>query len=130
MSDTRDDKLDDRLVYTQDDLRALGVDYSFTHLYNMIRKGKFPQTISPKGHKLMWRASDIHAWIAQRQAERSRPRLKLVPKASPPPEPKKATNVWLGLGEVTAIYVESRAVWKHLLARRPLPEPALPRRRR
>ena len=85
-----------------------------------MRKGEFPQPISPKGRKVMWRATDIHAQIAQWQAERARPRLKLVPKASPPPEPKKkTTNVWLGLGEVTAIYVETRAEWQRLLARRP-----------
>ena len=115
MRDTRDDKLDDRLWYTQEDLKALGIRYSYGHLHRMIREGKFPAPVSPPGSKLMWDAPDIHRWIDERrQASRARPRLRLVPKASPPPEPKKKKimNVWPDLGEVI---VDTRAEWAILL---------------
>jgi predicted DNA-binding transcriptional regulator AlpA len=41
-----------------------GIPYSRTHLYRMIRAGKFPKPERPSAYRVMWRAQDVEAWMA------------------------------------------------------------------
>lgn len=41
-------------------------------LYRLISQGRFPKQLHPLGNKIAaWRASEVHAWIAERAAGRA-----------------------------------------------------------
>jgi predicted DNA-binding transcriptional regulator AlpA len=53
------------------DLVELGIDFHRDHLRRMVKRGRFPRPIkmSPgDSGKLFWRAEDIEAFLAARQA--------------------------------------------------------------
>jgi predicted DNA-binding transcriptional regulator AlpA len=78
-----------RLVYTRNDLKELGISYSYPHMKRLIETRKFPMPCSLRGERQMWKAEDIVSWLDARQASR------LVPPPPPPtrrPLPKRATR--------------------------------------
>jgi predicted DNA-binding transcriptional regulator AlpA len=50
------------------DLVELGVPYSRPYLSKLVREQKFPAPFSLSAYRIVWRETDVHAWIEQRAA--------------------------------------------------------------
>lgn len=59
-------------LYSQNDLRALGISHSRQHFYRLIKAGKMPAPIKFGGRtsKLFFHADEIDAWIKARMDAR------------------------------------------------------------
>ncbi len=58
-------------ILDRNDLVERGIDFSRDHLRRLIKQGRFPKPfkVSPgDSGKLFWRAEDIEAFVAARQA--------------------------------------------------------------
>jgi prophage regulatory protein len=53
-----------------DDLRARGIRYSRTHIWRMVRAGRFPAPVQIGAGRNAWVEEEIDALIRQRIAER------------------------------------------------------------
>jgi predicted DNA-binding transcriptional regulator AlpA len=60
---------DDKVLLGHTDLLALGITYTRQHLYRLMRRSAFPQTValgSPPYARKVWRRADIMNWLHER----------------------------------------------------------------
>jgi predicted DNA-binding transcriptional regulator AlpA len=66
--------MDDTTVIDWHGIRALGITYARTHIYRLMREGKFPQCFSlsdsPRS-RVVWWLSEVKAWLQQRASRRT-----------------------------------------------------------
>ena len=55
--------MDDRLLLSREDLKALGIPYSKSQLYRRMKEGSFPRAVKLGGSRIAWRRDKIVAWI-------------------------------------------------------------------
>ena len=67
----RPEHLARRVLLTLEDLRDMGIGYDRVHLSRLYKAGKFPKPLklNAKG-RIVWKVSEIEAWLAERDAER------------------------------------------------------------
>lgn len=53
-----------------DDIKALGVKFSKTHLWRLIKNGAFPSPVSTGRKRRTWLKSDVEEWLASKIHER------------------------------------------------------------
>jgi predicted DNA-binding transcriptional regulator AlpA len=65
--------MDDITVVDWKGLKALGIAYSRTHIWRLMRSGKFPQAFKladdPKA-RVVWWLSEVRAWLLNRASRR------------------------------------------------------------
>lgn len=59
-----------KLLYSHDDLRAIGIRYSRAQLFRLMGRGLFPRPIKIDSRNA-WVASEIQNWLEARKAERA-----------------------------------------------------------
>jgi prophage regulatory protein len=55
--------MDDRLLLSREDLKALGIPYSKSQLYRRMKEGSFPRAVKLGGSRIAWRRDDVIEWI-------------------------------------------------------------------
>ena len=65
--------MDDITVVDWKGLRALGIPYSRTHIWRLMRRGRFPQCFKleddPKA-RVVWWLSEVRSWLLNRASRR------------------------------------------------------------
>ena len=62
--------LDDKIVLTGDDLVTLGIVFSNVHRLKLEAKNEFPRRLSLTGRRVVYLASEIREWVAEKVGER------------------------------------------------------------
>ncbi|MDJ1633209.1 helix-turn-helix transcriptional regulator [Rhizobium rhizogenes] len=57
-------------VISIDDLKSKGIVFSKTHIYRLMKAGKFPRPAKLSPRQNVWSEEEIDSWIAGRFAER------------------------------------------------------------
>jgi len=58
------------LLLDRADLAQLGIKYTRSHLWRLVRAGRFPKPVKLSESRNVWRADEVDTWIQQRIAAR------------------------------------------------------------